>query len=535
MTRANCVACAMAACFLSALAGAQPATEPKPDVAGVTVDSKGEALRKVTLILYPMEPGPAGDPLPPSSAISDRDGKFAFFGVPPGRYKLEADHAGYLRVKFGARNTWADGTLLTVVPGRPLAGLEIRMPEQATVAGTVSHDESASFILVSLLQPAYQDGQRRLHSVATAQANDSGEFSFNKLAPGRYYLTASAPPGAQDPNAAEAYVTTYYPGTADAGSAEAIDLKRGQSVSGLQFPVRKSRLFRISGTVEGYGSNPGRVAILLRPAGPSANFMMSAPVEDGAFEFRVVLPGSYWLVSMPQGSSSVSVAPQAVEVSSDVSGIRLKAEPPVKLAGTLKVEGGPTAIPGLQIRLVPPAGLGLASPAAEVKSDGSFALTAPSGRYRIDFQGLPADAFVKSAALGDQDVLGGLEANQSAGANSFAIVISRAGARVTGVVHDGAGKSVYATVSLIPDPPRPGQPSLYQVGETADDGRFQMQGIRPGKYRLYAWEELEPGAHLDPQFTAPHEADSVAIEVAENDHKEVTLARIPAGETEVAK
>jgi len=528
MTPGNCTLSAMAACVLSALAGAQPATEPKPDVAGVTVDSKGEALRKVTLMLYPMESGPAGDPLPPSSATSDRDGKFAFFGVPPGRYKLEADHAGYLRVKFGARNTWADGAILTVVPGRPLAGLEVRMPEQATIAGTVSHDESASFILVSLLQLAYQDGQRRLQSVATAQANDSGEFSFNKLAPGRYYLTAYAPPGAQDPNAAEAYVATYYPGTADAGSAEAIDLKRGQSVSGLQLPVRKSRLFRISGSVEGYGSNPGRESILLRPAGPSANFMMSAPVEDGAFEFRVVLPGSYWLTSMPQGSS-VTVAPQAVEVSSaDVTGIRLKAEPPVKLAGALTVEGGTTAIPGLQIRLVPPAGLGLTSPAAELKSDGSFTLTAPSGRYRIDFQGLPADAFVKSAVLGDQDVLGGLDVSQSAGAAKLAIVISHAGARVTGVVHDGAGKSVYATVSLIPDPPQPGQPSLYHVAETAADGRFQIQGIRPGKYRLYAWEELEPGAHLDPRFTAPHEADAAPIEVAENDRKEVTLERIPA-------
>jgi hypothetical protein len=230
---------------------------------------------------------------------------------------------------------------------------------------------------------------------------------------------------------------------------------------------------------------------------------------------------------MPQGSSSVTVAPQAVEVSSDVAGIRLKAEPPVKLGGTLKVEGGPTAIPGLQIRLVAPAELSLATPAAEVKSDGSFTLTAAPGRYRIDFQGLPADGFVISAVLGDQDVLGGLDVNQSAGASSLAVVVSRAGARVSGVVHDGAGKSVYAMVSLTPDPPRPGQPSLYQVGETSDDGRFQMQGIRPGKYRLYAWEELEPGAHLDPQFTAPHKADSVAIEVTENDRKEVELKRIP--------
>jgi hypothetical protein len=38
---------------------------------------------------------------------------------------------------------------------------------------------------------------------------------------------------------------------------------------------------------------------------------------------------------------------------------------------------------------------------------------------------------------------------------------------------------------------------------------------------------LEPGAHLDPQVTAPHQTDSVTIEVAENDRKEVELQRIP--------
>jgi len=43
---------------------------------------------------------------------------------------------------------------------------------------------------------------------------------------------------------------------------------------------------------------------------------------------------------------------------------------------------------------------------------------------------------------------------------------------------------------------------------------------------VYAWEELEPGAHLDPQFTAPYESCSVAIEVGEKDEKNVTIKRI---------
>jgi hypothetical protein len=544
MTLAKCMASAFAVCVLSAAADAQPGGELKPDVAGVTLDAKGEVLRKVNLTLYPLDAGPAGDPLPPYSAISDRDGKFSFFGVAPGRYRLEAEHAGYLRIKLGARNTWAPGAILTVAAGHPLAGIEMRMPEQAIIAGTVAADESAAVVAVALLQPSYQDGQRRLTQLVTAQVDADGAFSLNKLAPGRYYLAAYGLPANSD--ATDKYVTTYYPGTIDAGAAEAIDLKKGQSLSGLQLPLRKSPVFRVSGSLAGYASIPGRVVVVLRPATASVGFNSgsSAVAIDGAFEFKSVLPGSYWIVAQV-ASPSLAVVPQAVEVaSSDITGILLKAEPPVKLAGSVMVEGGPAAIPGLRIRPVPAIVMGQAplvaivmgqaslaaagqpSLTADVKSDGSFTFTAPPGRYSFDFQGLPAEAFVKSAVLGDKDAAGGVELNQAAGESRLAIVISYAAARVTGVVRDDKDNPVNGVVTLIPEPPRPGEPSRYRVVAT-ENGRFQIQGIIPGKYRLYAWEELEPGAHLDPQVTAPHQTDSVTIEVAENDRKEVELQRIP--------
>jgi protocatechuate 3,4-dioxygenase beta subunit len=95
------------------------------------------------------------------------------------------------------------------------------------------------------------------------------------------------------------------------------------------------------------------------------------------------------------------------------------------------------------------------------------------------------------------------------------------------------GKPVDGIVTLIPDPPKPEQAALCQVADTTE-GRFQFQGIRPGKYRLYAWEELESGSHLDPQVTAPYLESSVAIEAAENGRQEVTLKRISVDQMEAA-
>ena len=89
--------------------------------------------------------------------------------------------------------------------------------------------------------------------------------------------------------------------------------------------------------------------------------------------------------------------------------------------------------------------------------------------------------------------------------------------------------------TLIPDPPQPQRTSRYQLVETGGNGSFQFQGLRPGKYRLYAWEEFEPGAQFDPDVTGPFEARSVAVEVAEGARKEVTVTRISAEEVEAAR
>jgi hypothetical protein len=525
----------VAACALSAPASAQTG-EPKPDVAGVTLDSKGEALRKVNLLLYPLETGPAGDPLPPYSAMSERDGKFSFYGIAPGRYRLVAERAGYLPTKFGAKNTWAPGTILSVRPGQPIVGIEIRMAEQSVIAGSVTQDGTAGLVVVSLLQQGYQDGQRQLTTLTTAQADASGEFSFNKLAPGRYYLAASV--FQWNTAAAERYVDTYYPGTIDPGAAEAIDLKKGAALSGLELPLRKSAVFRVSGSVAGFESNPGPIVVGLRPTTTTVAFNggAGAVVANGVFELDSVLPGSYWIVAGVAASPSPAIAMQALEVSSsDVTGVVLKAEPPVRLGGAVKVEGGPSAIPGLAIRLVPTTGAG-STTIARPAGDGSFTLSATPGRYRVEIQGLPAGAYLKSATFGDgdKDVLGGLDIGPAAADSKLAIVVSYAAASVAGTVRDEDGKPAAGTVTLIPDPPRPDRPSLYQVAETGDDGRFQIQGIRPGKYRLYAWEELEPGSHMDPMVTAPFQAYSVALEAAENDKKEVTLRRIGVETVEAA-
>jgi hypothetical protein len=343
------------------------------------------------------------------------------YGVAPGRYRLMAERTGYVKTYFGARNPWAPGAILTLRRGAPLTGIEIRMTEQSDISGRVLLDGSAERAYVTLLQQCYQDGRRWLTPVTSAAADASGEFSFKKLSRGRYYLAALAysptplDPGLGPPT--EKYVDTYYPGTIDPGTAEPIELRRGESRSGLDIRLHRSPLFRVGGRVVGSTSPPGRTGVMLVSTGLSANLWVkrATAAADGSFRIESVRPGVYSIVAVTVGASISAQAQQSVEVARDVDGIVLVVDPLPDLHGSLKAAGGPTAVSKLRVRLARADSLGsiffgLASPTASVEADGAFTLSGvAAGRYIVQIQDLPAGAFLKSATLGDKDVLGGLD------------------------------------------------------------------------------------------------------------------------------
>lgn len=76
---------------------------------------------------------------------------------------------------------------------------------------------------------------------------------------------------------------------------------------------------------------------------------------------------------------------------------------------------------------------------------------------------------------------------------------------------------------------------LYRSVSTDQNGHFTMKGLRPGDYKLIAWEDIESGAYMDPEYVKPHESAGKDVTVAGADNQTVQLSAVPAEKSAVAK
>ena len=52
----------------------------------------------------------------------------------------------------------------------------------------------------------------------------------------------------------------------------------------------------------------------------------------------------------------------------------------------------------------------------------------------------------------------------------------------------------------------------YQVRTADENGMLSLRGLKPGDYKLYAWEDVEQGAPFDPDFLKQYEGQAKSRE-----------------------
>ena len=506
-----------------------------------------EPLKKAKVWLYPSQSN-----LAPYTTISDESGRFILDDLDPGQYTLRAERAGFVTPRLTT-----PPMMVTLAAGHKISDLTITLTPQGVITGQVLDEdgEPVPNAAVQCLRVAYPDGKRRVTPLSANVANDIGEYRLPNLPPGKYYVNASGRSLAIYPGrthervrgaaqtqkkADEIFAQTFYPNAMRLESAATIDIRPGTVARGVDVRLVRVRAVIIRGRIvnlQGGTSANASVQLLPNLQIPAMSYSnRSGDIEpDGSFEMPAVVPGSYTLIADQNYENKRYSTRLPVEVTdANLDKIELTLAAPGEIAGRLVIEGHSEAklsspvfvnlvLKGLSNRV--------GRDGAQVGDDLSFRMSSISpDEYEVRVPKLPDEYFLKSVRIGDRDITLGADFTHGIPAEEMIVTISLNGGQVEGTVQNEKGDpAADAGVTLVPETRLQSLDYLYKAAVSDQNGHLKIVGARPGRYRVLAWEEIEAGAYMDPDFLKPYESAGEDVTVDEKGRSAVQLKAIPAG------
>ncbi|PYP89815.1 MAG: hypothetical protein DMG65_12915 [Candidatus Angelobacter sp. Gp1-AA117] len=485
----------------------------------------------------------------PISTDTDSEGHFVI-QVEPGTYRLWVERPGFARQPYGARTPEGAGAVLTLAPRQQVRDITIKLAPLGAISGRTldNEGEPVQGVGIQVLRFSYANGKRRLMPVSGASSNDRGEYRVFGLPAGRYYLLATlhgAPmshlpdTGGLVPEMLDPFAPLYYPGVLDPTAATMVPLPEGGEASDIDFNLQRIRAVTVRGRV--YSSIPDFSSshlqvVLAHNEGNTASGVgrLTATLDPatGRFEFRGVAPGEYLLLGAQQSNKLVLSGREAIEVTAAAiqDNFRLTLSPGYAISGRVEMEGGAAAnLSHVMVQLVSTEDIvsGLDS-FSRIGPDGSIHMPGvTAGIWMLFLDQLAENVWIKSASYGEQDLLLG-DLNASTGpVGQIHIVLAGNGAQISGTVVDN-DQPREAIVVLVPaaDELRRSL-GLYRVTSSENRGTFVFKGVRPGSYKLFAFEEVEPFAWFDPEFLKPVESLGESVTVGEGEKITKQLTPVP--------
>jgi hypothetical protein len=502
----------------------------------------------VQVSAFPAGGGPA------ASATTNADGRFTLT-LNAGEYFLSASRQGYVTQQYGQRSPSGRVTVIAVAAGQRYANTIFQLTPTGTITGRVFDADGRTMegVTVSLSRLSWATGGQRLLQAAgpsrsQSTTNDLGEFRLYWIPPGDYYLSARDNSGLVTSGAlgfVQKYATTYYPGVLEFGQASIVTVSPGVELGGLNLTMSRIKTTRVR----------GRLVSPVADTAESVTIVNMFPEDDRVVLDRIAVnfddhtktftainvpPGRYRLVAalrIPNrfnlsGETLIDVRDEPVEnvtlsvvpsktVTGQIEPAEAQVSPAVREAIDKKE---------LHVSLVPDFGnAAFLATSGEVGSDGKFVMKDVGVvHYRFNVLGMPPDAYVASARLGGADILQKGFALNGDPSGPFVVTLSGLGGRITGVVRTSENQIVSAArVVLVPEPDKRDRSDLFKVASADQYGRFNMQGITPGRYKLFAWEDVPFGAYFDPDFLQPYETQAKPVTVEKNDYiqAEITLTQ----------
>jgi protocatechuate 3,4-dioxygenase beta subunit len=347
-----------------------------------------------------------GGRLPGRSVMTDAQGRFAFSGLPAGRYALTTTRPGWTMGIYGVEEPrLPEATTpynLTLQNGQR-TNVSVPVWRDAVLSGrvTTTTGEAVGNARVYASQWMVSMGRRTLSRSLTF-ADDRGVFSI-RVRPGDYVMSALSDDGrargvGATPGTRFGLAPTYYPASPDVTGATIITAKSGDERDGLDIRMPLVPAQRVTGTLVSTdgAAIPTRISLTSEA---DTGFQRAVAVDTGGrFAFDYVPAGRYLIATLfngvvTNGGRGGTASDSWTRTSVEVAGADIDVTVPVhrglRVSGRVQFDG--TAAPTASSVTLTPDTEGPASdvvpPAFPVDSDGRFTVTVTPGRYIVTASG----------------------------------------------------------------------------------------------------------------------------------------------------
>jgi hypothetical protein len=144
------------------------------------------------------------------------------------------------------------------------------------------------------------------------------------------------------------------------------------------------------------------------------------------------------------------------------------------------------------------------------------------GEFRVGASGLSKDCYFQEIQYGDTRSKDDTITVSKGGGAPLEITISSRGARVQGAVANQDGLPAAGVwVVAVPDEARRSTSRLFKSQTTDQYGKYDLHGLAPGSYRIFAWAGIEQGQWEDAEFLRAQEDKAESVELREDEVKTV--------------